>query len=127
MRNVWNILGKQKSSKNRGDSLPLPILLPFKNVLNIYKILSVDYGKFYKILLLDTTVHSSSGLGWISPSGDPSLGLTDSSDSSDCGSEDIRYSESSQAPKSISLHRSLQKGKNGDCSMGSLPGILMIL
>lgn len=92
------------------------ILFPFKKVTNnyhrvckkananIYNVLLADFNKFYQILFLKTVVYCLSEDG----------GEVSDSPPVSCGSgpETILYSAFSQAPKSISLHRREQKGKN---------------
>ena len=75
---------------------------------NIYNVLSVGFNKFHKILFLNAAVYClSEGLSEEVSDGSP--------DSCESGLETILYLESSQAPKSISLHRLEQKGKNVAC------------
>jgi hypothetical protein len=100
------------------------ILFPFKKITNsyrwvskkananIYNELSVDFNNFYQILLLKNVVYRLfEEVGEVSD---------DPSDSCDSELDAILYSASSQAPKSMSLHRWEQKGKNfasSDCSL----------
>lgn len=90
----------------------MPILHPFKKVTivhgyakNIIYYRPV-FNKFYNILFLNIVIYRSSAR---------ILGKTSD------GFETISYLPSSQAPKSINLHRCEQKGKNfapSDCFLG---------
>ena len=78
----------------------------------IYNLLSVVFNRFYNILFLGIAVYRLPDGGSDEVSGR-------SLDCCDSGSETILYLASNQAPKSISLHRCEQKGKNfvfGGCS-----------
>ena len=109
----------------------MTILFPFKKVTNnyhraskktnanIYNVLQVDFNKFYQILLSKIAVYCV---------------LKEADDKSDeplvssgSGPDIILYSASSQAPKSISLHRREQKGKNFASSDSFLNDVLTVL
>lgn len=92
------------------------ILFPFKKVTNnyrlvskkananIYNVLWVNFKKFYQIFSLDVFIYCvSEGKDEVSD-GPP--------DSCDSGLDTILYSASSHAPRSMSLHRREQNGKN---------------
>jgi hypothetical protein len=72
----------------------------------------VDFNKFYQILLPKSLVYClSEEAGEVSD---------DPADSRESESETILYLASSQEPRSMSLHRREQKGKNSassDCSL----------
>ena len=78
-------------------------LLLFTVVQKNYNLLSAGFNKFYNILFLNIVIYRSSA--------EVSGGVSE-------GFETILYLSSSQAPKSINLHRCEQKGKNfasSDC------------
>jgi len=88
---------------------------PSEITRQIYNRLSVGFKKFRKILLPTGASHcASEGLS------DGACG--DSCDCPDCKSELILYSPSSQTPRSRSLQRCEQKGKNSTCLGGSRDG-----
>jgi hypothetical protein len=90
-----------------------------KTNANIYNVLYVDFNKFYKILLPKIVVYCmSKGEGDVSD---------DPPDSCDSGLDTILYSASSQALKSMSLHRREQKGKNPASSDFFVNGTLTAL
>ena len=83
---------------------------------NLYRVLSVDFKRFYRILFVNVTIYCWSEEGEELFDGLP--------DSCDCSLEIILYLLFSQAPKSTNLQRLEQKGENWDCSVID---VLMIL
>jgi len=89
---------------------------PREITLQIYSHLSGGFKKFRKILL------PNGGAAHCASEGLSEAAGVDSCDCPDCRSELILYSPSNQAPRSRSLQRCEQKGKNSACLGGSRDG-----